>query len=327
MAKFELSRLSNAAATDTLGFEQLISTQTEIVAGVIETKYYELLGQNLSDFVSFDVGRGAYSTNVFQYTSAYVGSPFEDGLVQPSSGLGINAKSSIQIDGISLKNNFWRMDYEVSHEIIEMGKVNAQAFSLIEENEKARKKVYDLGIQKIVFEGIKGDGDVLGLLNQPTVTINTSLAAKSLKNMSATEFSAFAVGSLGAYLTNNNNTAMPDTLMLATSDFVALGAPSNDSYPLKTKRDILEEAFRKAGAVNLKIVHSKYNETASTSSGIRMVLYHNVPDSVKVYIPKQYTPNALYPMNGVDFVSVAEAQFTGVQCIRPKEMLYIDVTA
>ena len=106
MAKFELSRLSNAAATDTLGFEQLISTQTEIVAGVIETKYYELLGQNLSDFVSFDVGRGAYSTNVFQYTSAYVGSPFESGIVQPSTSLGINAKSSIQIDGISIKNNF-----------------------------------------------------------------------------------------------------------------------------------------------------------------------------------------------------------------------------
>ena len=139
MSKFELARLNNAAAVDTIGYEKLITTQTEIVAGVIETKYYELLGQSLSDFVPFDVGRGAYSTNIFQYTSAYVGSPFEAGLVQPSTGLGINAKSTIAIDGITIKNNFWRMDYEVSHEVVEMGKVNVQAFSIFEENEKSRK--------------------------------------------------------------------------------------------------------------------------------------------------------------------------------------------
>lgn len=326
MSKFELKRLNNAVSADTLGFEQLITTQTEIVAGVIETKYYTLLGQTLSDFVSFDVGRGAYSTNIFQYTAAYVGAPFESGLVQPSSGLGINAKSNIQIDGISVKNHFWRMDYEVSHEIIEMGKINTQAFSIIEENEKARKKVYDLGMQDVVFKGIDGS---YGLLNQPNVTINTSLMPKAFASMSTAEMQAFATGALAAYLTNNDSTAMPNRLLMSTSDYVSLQTPFSASYPTElTKIDVIEQAFRKAGCADFKIVHSTYNDKADSSgSKERVVLYNKDPDSLKVYIPKQYTPHALYPMNGIDFVSVAEAQFSGVVALRPKEMLYFDVQA
>lgn len=325
--KFELKRLNNAAAVDSLGFEQLITTQTEIVAGVIQTKYYELLGQSLSDFVPFDVGRGAYSTNIFQYTAGYVGSPFESGLVQPSTGLGINAKSSIQIDGISIKNNFWRMDYEVSHEIIEMGKVNVQAFSIIEENEKARKKVYDLGMQKVTFLGIPDNG-VEGLLNMAAVNIDTSLFPVKLAAMSSAQLQTLASGLLAAYLDNNGATQMPNRLCIPTSDFVALGVPSDPNFPLKTKRDILEEALRQGGAVDIKIVHTTYNEkAASDGQHARYVLYRHDADSLRMYIPKPYTPHALYPMNGVDFISVAESQFSGVVAIRPKEMLYMDAQA
>lgn len=325
--KFELKRLNNAAAVDTLGFEQLITTQTEIVAGVIQTKYYELLGQSLSDFVPFDVGRGAYSTNIFQYTAGYVGSPFESGLVQPSTGLGINAKSSIQIDGISIKNNFWRMDYEVSHEIIEMGKVNVQAFSIIEENEKARKKVYDLGMQKVTFLGIPDNG-VEGLLNMAAVNIDTSLFPVKLAAMSSAQLQTLASGLLAAYLANNGATQMPNRLCIPTSDYVALGVPSDPNFPLKTKRDILEEALRQGGAVDIKIVHTTYNEkAASDGQHARYVLYRHDADSLRMYIPKPYTPHALYPMNGVDFISVAESQFSGVVAIRPKEMLYMDAQA
>lgn len=324
---FKLARLNNAAAVDSVGFEKLITTQTEIVAGVIQTKYYELLGQSLSDFVPFDVGRGAYSTNIFQYTAGYVGSPFESGLVQPSTGLGINAKSSIQIDGISIKNNFWRMDYEVSHEIIEMGKVNVQAFSIIEENEKARKKVYDLGMQKVTFLGIP-ENDVDGLLNIAAVNIDTSLFPVKLASMTSAQLQTLASKLLAAYLDNNGATQMPNRLCIPTSDFVALGVPSDPNFPLKTKRDILEEALRQGGAVDMKIVHTTYNEKASADGQhARYVLYRHDADSLRMYIPKPYTPHALYPMNGVDFISVAESQFSGVVAIRPKEMLYMDAQA
>lgn len=323
---FKLAKLNNAAAVDTLGYEKLISTQTEIVAGVIETKYYELLGQSLSDFVPFDVGRGAYATNIFQYTSAYVGSPFEAGLVQPSEGLGINAKANIAIDGITMKNNFWRMDYEISHEVVEMAKVGVEAFSIIEEKEKARKKVYDLGMQKVTFLGLD-DNATYGLLNQPAATVNTSLFPASLAEMSAAQLATFASTAIGTFLANNNSTAMPNRMIIPTSDFVALGAPSNPDYPLKTKLQIIEDAFRQAGAADFKILHTTYNETAGATGQKRYVLYRYDADSIRMYVPKEYTPHALHPMNGIDFVSVAEAQFTGVQLLRPAEFMYADVTA
>ena len=323
---FKLAKLNNAADVDTAGFERLISTQEEIVAGVIETKYYQLLGQSLSDFVPFDVGRGAYATSIFQYTSAYVGSPFEAGLVQPSEGLGINAKANITIDGLSIKNNFWRMDYEVSHEIIEMGKVGVQAFSIIEEKEKARKKIYDLGMQDVVFKGLPNVTGVYGMLNQPAATINTSLFAKDLKSMSATELSTLVGSSVSTFLANNADTQLFNRMIIPTSDFVALGVPSNPDYPLKTKLQVIEDAFKQAGISDFKILHSKYNETAGSTGQKRYVFYNKDADSIRMYIPKQYTPHALYPMNGIDFVSVAEAQFTGVQLLRPLEMLYADVT-
>ena len=323
---FKLAKLNNAAAVDTAGYEQLITTQEEIVAGVIGTKYYQLLGQSLADFVPMDVGRGAYAPAIFQYTSAYVGAPFEAGLVQPSEGLGINAKANIVIDGLTIKNNFWRMDYEVSHEIIEMGKVGVQAFSIIEEKEKARKKIYDLGMQDVVFTGA-GIDNVYGLMNQPTATVNTSLFAKDLKTMTATELSALVGSAIATYLANNDSTQLFNRMIIPTSDFVALGVPSNPDYPLKTKLQVIEDAFKQAGISDFKILHSKYNETASTTGGKRYVFYNKDADSIRMYIPKQYTPHALYPMNGIDFVSVAEAQFTGVQLLRPLEFLYADVTA
>ncbi len=323
---FKLARLNNAAAVDTAGFEKLISTQEEIVSGVIGTKYYQLLGQTLSDFVPFDVGRGAYSTSIFQYTSAYVGSPFEAGLVQPAEGLGINAKANIVIDGLSIRNNFWRMDYEISHEVVEMGKVGVQAFSIIEEKEKARKKVYDLGMQDVTFLGLPNVPGVYGLLNQPSATVNTSLFAKDLPTMTATELSAFVGSAVSTYLTNNNSTQLFNRMIIPTSDFVALGVPSNPDYPLKTKLQVIEDAFKAAGIADFKILHSKYNETASSTGGKRYVLYNKDADSIRMYIPKQYTPHALHPMNRVDFVSVAEAQFTGVQLLRPLEFLYADLT-
>lgn len=322
---FKLAKLNNAADVDSAGFEQLISTQEEIVAGVIQTKYYQLLGQTLSDFVPMDVGRGAYAMSIFQYTSAYVGSPFEAGLVQPSEGLGINAKANITIDGLTIKNNFWRMDYEVSHEIIEMGKVGVQAFSIIEEKEKARKKIYDLGMQEVVFNGA-GIDNVYGLLNQPSATINTSLFAKDLKSMTATELSTLVSSAVATYLANNNSTQLFNRMIIPTSDFVALGVPSNPDFPLKTKLQVIEDAFKQAGIADFKILHSKYNETAGSTGQKRYVFYNKDADSIRMYIPKQYTPHALYPMNGIDFVSVAEAQFTGVQLLRPLEFLYSDVT-
>lgn len=334
MEKFKLAKVANHdklwnayGAVSQNGMNQIISTQTTIVAGVVETKYYELLGQSLSDFLPFDVGQGADTLNLFQYTAAYTGSSFKSGLINPNNGLEKNASSNIKIGGFNIKNNFWRMDYAVSQELIAIASKNAQAFSIIEAEEKARKKVWDLGIQECTFKGLD-DGETYGLLNQPSVTVNTTLLPAKVTSMTTAQLKSFAANVVATYLANNNGTALPNRWCMPTNEFVGLGAPASDTYPVVTIREVLEKAFRDAGCVDFKIVHSKYNETAdSTGAKGRHIFYRHDADSARVFIPKDYTPSALFPMNGIDMISVAQGQFTGVAVFRPSEMLYADVQA
>jgi hypothetical protein len=115
---------------------------------------------------------------------------------------------------------------------------------------------------------------------------------------------------------------MFDTWCLPTGDFYSLDFYPTD-FTLKTVRQIIEEALP-----SIKLVHSVYNNTAS-ASGLRgrHVFYRHDADSISMIIPKPYTPHPLYPMNGIDSISVAEAQFTGVNLWRTQEMLYADAQA
>lgn len=324
------NKLYNAAATGAVtlnGLEQAITTQTYVVADVIETKYYELLGQKLSDFIKFDIGQGAYNFNLFQYTSQYNGGDFEEGLISVTSGLQANAKVDTEFGGFQIRNYFWRKSYTVGHEELEAAARGVLPISLIEQKEKSRKKNWDLGIQKVTFLGLDS-GAMKGLVNQSNVTVNTSLLPVKVTAMTSAQVKAFASSVVSAFLANNNSTQLPNKWLMPTNEFVGLGVAVDPTYPLKTLRMQLEEAFRDAGCVDFKIVHSTYNNTADSSGTKgRHVFYYDNADTLRFVMPQDYTPYALYPLNGIDSVSLATGQFAGVIVYRPQEMLYADVQA
>ena len=181
--KFRVDNAVAFANPTNYGLEKVITTLTQIVAGVLRQKFYTVQG-SLTDYVPIQMGTGAYSKQLFQYAVAQVGDSFESGIVQPGNGINKDANVDITIDGISIRNNFWRMKYEATKEIIEMGRVNAETFSYIEEQERARLKTFQLGIQKVAFLGTS-DGLNYGLLNQPDVTVNTSLLPASVAAMNS----------------------------------------------------------------------------------------------------------------------------------------------
>lgn len=324
------NKLYNAAATGAValnGLEQIITTQTYVVADVIETKYYELLGQKLSDFIQFDIGQGAYNFNLFQYTSQYNGGDFEEGLISVTSGLQANAKVDVEFGGFQIKNYFWRKSYTVGHEELEAAARGVLPISLIEQKEKSRKKNWDLGIQKVTFLGLDS-GAMKGLVNQPNVTVDTSLLPVKVTAMTSAQVKTFASNVVATFLANNNSTQLPNKWLMPTNEFTGLGVAVDPTYPLKTLREQLEDAFRDAGCVDFKIVHSTYNNTASADgSHGRHVFYNDNADTLRFVMPQDYTPYALYPMNGIDAVSLATGQFAGVVVYRPAEMLYADVQA
>lgn len=322
-------RIDNAAAFSnpaSYGLEQTITTLTQLLADVQRQKFYTVQG-SLTDYVPIEMGTGAYSKQLFQYAVAQVGDSFEAGIIQPGNGINKDANLDITIDGISIRNNFWRMKYECTKEILESAKVNAQTFSYIEEQERARLKTAQLGLQKVEFLGTT-DGLNTGLLNNPNVTVNTSLLPASLATMSITQLTNFAKTVMATYFANTNSTVYPNTLLMPTADYMSLGVPINPEFPIGTIREFIERAFKDAGApADFKILHTVYNNTASTSGAGRYVLYNRDPDTLTMYVPKPYTPYPLYPTGSLDMISDSEMQFTGVWVKRPAELLYMDVTA
>lgn len=305
------------------GIEQTLTTLTQIVAGVQRQKFYTVQG-SLTDYVPIEMGTGAYGKYLYQYAVAQVGDSFESGIVQPGNGINKDANVDITVDGISIRNNFWRMKYEVTHEIIEMARANTVNFSYIEEQEIARKETADKGIQKIVFLGTD-DGLNYGLLNQPEVTINTSLLPTAVQNMTTEQLTNFAKTAISDYFAHTNSTVFPNTWLMPTATFMSLGVPVNPEFPIGTVREYLEKAFVAAGApADFKILHTVYNNTAGTGGRGRHVLYNRDPRSMTMYIPKPYTPYPFYPTSSLDLTSISEMQFTGVWVKRPNEVLYLD---
>ena len=131
-------RVYNAAAFSNpanYGIEKTITTLTQIIADVQRQKFYTV-AEPLNSYVPIELGTGAYARQIFQYAVAQVGDNFEAGIVQPGNGINKDANLDITVDGITLRNNFWRMKYQATKEILETARVNAQTFSYIEEQQQ-----------------------------------------------------------------------------------------------------------------------------------------------------------------------------------------------
>lgn len=308
------------------GVIQTVDTLTTIISDVLEAKYYTTPFP-LSDYVKMDVGRGAYGTNVFQFATAYTGATFEQSIVNPAStGIHNNATSDIRIDGISIKNNFFRNDYSISNEELRMAAAGRISFDIVYEKEKARKKMWDLGIQKSHFLGV---GDNKGLLNLSNVTIDTSLLPVAPGKMTVAQLKTLAGSLVSAYYAQTNGTYFPNRWLMPSDAYMALGIPYGDTFGMPTLREVLENAIKAAGApADFKIVHTVYaNKADSTGALGRHVLYNNDVDNIVRYIPKQYTPHPLFPQGSLDMISQAEGQFTGIQVKKPETILYLDEQA
>ena len=303
-------RINNAVAFATgnnIGIEQNLTTLTRLLAGVQRQKFYQLNGQSLNDFIPIEVGTGAYARQLTQFAVAQVGDNFETGIVQPGNAINKDANVDIAVDTISIRNNFWRMKYQATNEIVRMAQVNQETFSYIEEQERARLKTFQLGIQKVAFLGTS-DGLNEGLLNLSGVTVNTTLLPASFATMTTAQLTNFATTAMSTYFALTNSTVFPNTMVIPTNDLAGLATYISSTYP----------------PADFKILHTVYNQTAGTSGAPRYVLYNRDADTLTMHLSKPYTPYPLYPISALDMISDAEAQFTGVWAKRPQEILYMD---
>lgn len=313
----------NSGLNAQMGLEQVTTTLTNLISGVVRTLYYTVPGK-LSDYVPIEVGKGAYAMKLLQYATTIVGNEGKQGLINPTAnGINKDANSSIQVGSFTLENNFWRWSYNVSNELVNIARQNTQTFSIVEENEIARKKIWDLLLQDSFFKGLD-DGKSYGLLNQPGVNIDTTLLPTNIGAMTDTQFNTFLASVGNAYGKNANYTMTFNRMLIPTSDFYSLTQPYGQ-YGLN-RLQVLEDAFKRITGGDFKILHTTYNDNANANgNGARYVFYRYDRENIYAGLPVPYTPMPLFPQGALDLLSQAHGQFVTPFAKRTTSMLYADV--
>lgn len=321
-ANGELRPLYNAAPA---GYEQTMDTLTYIKTGVIKQEFYQI---HPADYIPVKVGEGAFTNESLYYTNFQISDDFESGLIGQGRG-SRKAKTEVGYDAVRLANYFWAKELEYSLIEVQQASQNiGSAISLITQKEEAQKMNWDLGIQKIAFLGSDNVADIDGLLTLSGVTIDTTTLTKAISAMTSTEINAFVKSVVTQYWINCNKTAMPDTFLMPTTDYLGLGSFVAENQPLINKLEFLEKAFKLVTRnPNFKVESVQYGDKADNSlTKNRYALYKNDARTLEMNIPIDYTSTSFASGNNFDFASVAYGQFSGVIAKRPAEILYFDNT-
>lgn len=305
------------------GFKYLIDTMSFIRSEVIKQIFYEL---SIADYMPVDVGEAAWKSEIVQNLEFYEGGSFADGFT--NQGGSRTPQVDTALSQIRMPVKTWKK--KVSWTIAQLAEAaNVGNWDVVEAKLRSLKKNWDLGVQELAFTGLAGETDITGLLNNANVNINTTLLTEPISGMSDVEFQTFVGGLLKAYYANSNSTRLPDTFTLPTEDYLGLGAAASATFPNITKLEYLHNVMKKmTGNEGFKILPLTYAQAANNPDAKdRYVLYRNDPETLKLSIPVDITMNQAYTLNGFDFEQLAYGQVSGVLVPRPREILYIDVTA
>jgi hypothetical protein len=317
------------AYNNDLGAEISITNLTQISKLISEQKFYKI---KISDYLPIIVGEGAFATSITTFREFLPGNNFEEGVIDLGQNLSRLTEVDAQVDSDTVKTKFWARG--LTYSILELqSAMKAGNWSLIEARERSRKTNWDLGIQETAFWGLKGDTNVKGLLTLSGVNSNTALITEYIKGMSTSEFQSLLSGIIGAYRSNCNFTEYPNTFVIPELDYSGLASSADETYPLKSRLERLREVFATITQnPNFVIKPCSYADQANNAaiSGLnknRYVLYNSDPKTLKMNIPIDYTNTLANTINGLQFQSGAYGQFTGVQVLRTREVLYFDWAA
>lgn len=321
----------NGRFGNALGAEIPITTLTTIVKRVSEQKFYEIAP---ADYLPIAVGNGTWSSNLTTYRSFDIASNFEEGIINTGASNTRIASANAGVDALNIKVNNWAFQNGWTVFDLEQAAKSGN-WDLVAAKEKARKRVWDLGVQRIAFLGAIGqngtNGPILGLLNQAGVTVDTSLVTTSIKSMSYTQLDTFVQNALQAYRANCNYTAYPTHLILTEATFNGLQSQVNPEFPVKTKLQYLLESFKVlTHNDDFKILPLTYAQASVASTfGVTLpfasemyVMLNYDEDSIRMDVPLDYTNTLANSVDNFMFQNVGYGQLTGALAYRPAELYY-----
>ncbi len=305
-----------------LGIEISVTTLTQILKGVVEQKFFEV---SPSDYFPVVVGEGQFMTQLLKYRAYDISDDFESGLINQGAGKARLAQVNAGVDTISIAINNWAKQADWNIFQVEQA-AKSGSWELVSQLAQARKRNWDLGVQRVAFLGLASDSGVKGWCNQSSVNSNTTRITKPLKDMTGAELKAFCSGVLDDYRSNCNRSAWPDIFAIPESDYLGLATYTSEDFPIKSVLAYLEETFKiMTKKPNFKILPLAYLDSAYSGLGLqRYVLASYDQNSGRMDVPLPYTNTQANTFDGFTFSSVGYGQFTGYVAYRPLEMLYFD---
>jgi hypothetical protein len=309
---------------NSLGYEVSITTLTTIAKKISEQKFFQIAP---ADYLPVVVGQGAWSSNLTTYRSFVLGDEFETGIVNLGGQNMRMAMADAAVDALNIKVNNWAKATQWSIMELEQAAKSGN-WDLVSAKEEARKTNWDLGIQRVAFLGARGlnatGGTCLGLLNQPTVNVNTTVITKAISSMNTAELKVLCKDLIEAYRSNCNRTAWPTHFVIPESDYNGLASQSSPDFPIKSVLQVLEETFQIiCRNKDFKILPLAYADNSYSGLGYQLyTLLRYDEKSVRMDIPVDYTNTLANSIDNFQFQNAGYGQFTGVLAYRPLEMLY-----
>ena len=310
----------NQALLNDLGYGDIdVTLLTQIEREVSQQKFYQI---DPELFVPFDTTQGGWAdfiTVLRNYSNADGDiSTWERGVDADNAR---RAQVGVTLGAESLKiHNLSKM---VSYSLFEMrSAMETGRWNIVTEKERARKRDYDLAVQKAV---LLGDSNFKGLLNQTGVASNTTVLTKPISTMTSGEFRTFLGSVFAEYFKNSSMTVLPDTLAIAPSDFLGLGVAVDEQYPLvQSMLTRAKEVFREVtGNPNADIKMLAYCEPEFNGGYYKYVLYRRDFDTLRVYRPYDYNVVQGATVDGMNYQNTAYARLSDVFVNRPKEIVYL----
>lgn len=329
-----LQREFDKKLKNALGFEIDITTLTTISKKVTEQKFFQVAP---ADYLPVRVGEGAWSTNLTTYRTFDLADEFETGIINAGAQQGRMATADTGVDALNIKVFPWAK--QIGWTLIELAQATLSGnWDLVTSKERSRKRNWDLGIQRIAFLGANGQnsstGTCLGLLNQPGITVNTTVITKAISSMTPAELTTFCSVVYDAYRSNSQRTAIPTHFIIPESDYNGLASPASPEFPIKSKLAVLEETFQViTGKKDFKILPLSYADAAyhadvAAIAGKQVYTMLNYDEeSIRMDVPVMYTNTLANSLDNFNFQNVAYGQFSGVLPYRPLELLYFRYSA
>jgi len=310
----------NQKIANKLGYKVDITTLTAVMKRVVTQKFFEI---SPADYMPIVVGEGAWSTELTSYRSFDLADDFETGVINTGSDNARLATADAALDSVSVKTVNWAK--KIGWTLPDLQHASkAGSWDLITKKEEARKRNWDLGIQKIAFLGIKGNSAVRGLLNQVGITENTTTITKPISQMSPAELKTFVAKLIADYRVNTKRTAWPDVLTVPETDYLGMASQASADFPMKNVLQLLEEAFQTiTKKKTFKIMPLSYGDADYNDIGKQVYALYSLSDSsLRMDIPVDYTNTMSNSIDGFSFQNVGYGQFTGALAYRPDELMY-----